>query len=128
VLEIKAEKKGDVKVRLVLEVPPDVVEPIGPGVGVPGVPGIPMPVVPGLPAAVAAKDTYGISLLDSRGRKFHPVAASSKQAVVNGNAVKEYTLTFQPQVGQGKAAKLVYEAARVATVEVPFALADVPLP
>ena len=63
-----------------------------------------------------------------RGRKFHAVGASSKQAMHNGAAVKEYTLTFQPQVGQGKAAKLVYEAARAATVEVPFALAEVPVP
>lgn len=130
VLEIQAEKKGEVKVRLVLEVPPDVVEanaPAGmPGPGVPPIP-VPMPGV-GPGAAPAAKDTFGISLLDSRGRKFHPVGASSKVAVNDGKPVKEYTLTFQPQAGQGKAAKLVYEAVRSVVVEVPFAFADVPVP
>jgi hypothetical protein len=126
ILEAEKDKKGGVKVRLQLEPPPDVVDPATiPGPGMPGAfpPG-------GLPAGLpgAAREAAGLNLLDHRGKKFQLANVSSKAAVNNGVVSREFTLVFQPQAGQGKPAKVVYEAARAASIEVQFKLGDIPLP
>jgi hypothetical protein len=66
------------------------------------------------------------ALLDAQGQPLETVqvAATGKTA----GRTREYELTFRAKPGQGEAARFVYSAPRVVSVDVPFTLKDVPLP
>jgi hypothetical protein len=65
-------------------------------------------------------------LLDDKGRPFRVVQALAPSR--RGAPAQEYELTYQPEDGQGAAAKFVYRDHRTVILDVPFLLKDVPLP
>jgi hypothetical protein len=67
-----------------------------------------------------------LSLLDEKGKPFRTVRAVSTG--VRAGAAHEYELVYEPEDGQGEAAKFVYADRRTLFIEVPFTLKDVPLP
>ncbi len=66
------------------------------------------------------------NLLDDKGKPFLTVKAISTG--VRAGAGHEYELVYEPEKGQGGAAKFVYSDRRTLFIEVPFTLKDVPLP
>jgi outer membrane protein assembly factor BamB len=66
------------------------------------------------------------ALLDEKGKPFRVVKAMSTG--LRAGAAHEYELIYEPEPGQGEAAKFLYTDRRTLFVEVPFALKDVPLP
>jgi hypothetical protein len=66
------------------------------------------------------------ALRDDKGKAFRTVKAMSTG--VRAGAAQEYELTYQPEAGQGEAAKFVYSDHRTLLIDVPFVLKDVPLP
>ena len=66
------------------------------------------------------------SLLDGKGKAFATVKAIGTG--VRAGAGHEYELVYEPEAGQGEAARFVYSDRRTVFVEVPFTLKDVPLP
>jgi hypothetical protein len=65
------------------------------------------------------------TLLDARGK---PLTLATGQRSANKNgAIKLFTLVFQSARGQGPPVRLIYNARRMALVEVPFVLRNVPL-
>ena len=53
---------------------------------------------------------------------------SSRGAYQNIGPAHEYELVYEPEAGQGGAAKFVYADRRTLFVDVPFTFKDVPLP
>jgi hypothetical protein len=69
----------------------------------------------------------GFALLDEKGHSV-PLTDVTNTDSVRGNTVtRQLTLTFLPNKEHGDPIKLRFTAARIATVDVPFALHDVPL-
>ena len=61
------------------------------------------------------------------GFPFELASGNLPRANVLGRVAREYELLYQPAKGQGKPARLVFHGWRLATVDVPFVLRDVPL-
>lgn len=81
----------------------------------------------GPPGGVLA-DPMGLSLVDDKGKSFQLIGVPRRRFVIDQNVVThDLTLHFKPVEGQGKPAKLLYSTMRVLTLEIPFALKDVPL-
>ena len=79
--------------------------------------------------AMNAQPGSQFSLQDGTGKAFRLVTNNGISSSQTGNAaMHEMELTFQPQRGQGEAAKLVLTGTKPVVVEVPFALKNVPLP
>jgi hypothetical protein len=66
------------------------------------------------------------ALLDGQGKPFSPVKVTAT-GKTTGRA-REFELIYRPEVGQGEATRLIFSAPRMAVVDVPFVLKDVPLP
>jgi hypothetical protein len=66
------------------------------------------------------------ALLDEKGKPFRATRAVSTGLRVG--AAHEYELIYEPEAGQGEAAKFVYTDRRTLFIDVPFSLKDVPLP
>jgi hypothetical protein len=136
VLDVSTDDKGAVTLQVEIEMPPDVVPTQGqatfPNNALPG--GGPVPPAPGggLVRVPAAQPTYtggfqGLSLVDEKGQSL-PLRVTGSKTQRAGNAfVTEHALVYQPEKGQGEAAKLLFSASRLATVEVAFTLKDVPV-
>lgn len=77
-----------------------------------------------LPPVVGAEQ---LSLLDGRGRAL-PLAERAPPEVDGTGRTWEFTLVYGAGPGQGEPSRLVYTGRRSVTLEVPFALKDVPLP
>ncbi len=73
----------------------------------------------------------GLALLDDKGHVIKEIGnqMQNQVTVVNGVAMvtQSLYLTFQPEKDQAPA-KLVYNARKLLSVDVPFTLKDVPLP
>jgi hypothetical protein len=70
-----------------------------------------------------------LSLQDATGQPFQLAKVLNDSIAANGNRfIQNLTLTYQPQKGQGEAARLVFTGTRAVIIEVPFTLRDVPLP
>jgi hypothetical protein len=69
-----------------------------------------------------------LSLVDEKGQTFKLSAVQSKPVDPEVGTTMEYTLTYQPPAGAPKPVKLTYIGQRLATIDVPFVLKDVPLP
>ena len=151
VLEVERQENGQIKIRVQLENPPNIVPgaplglPVGGfGVAAPGGvaiavagPAVAAAAAPAAPAAVAARPAIivaydggymGLSLVDDKGQSFQLVGVSSSVRILGGTVTRESTLTYQPQKGQGDPSKLIFSGSRIVTVDVPFTLKDVPLP
>jgi hypothetical protein len=66
----------------------------------------------------------GLSLVDAKGKPFLLVGATAQA----GQGVKEQTLIFKPNKGQGEPAKFIFTGQRSVTVDIPFSFKDVKLP
>ncbi len=66
------------------------------------------------------------ALLDGKGKAFRVTRALCTGR--RDGAAREYDLTYEPESGQGAAARFVYSDRRTVFLEVPFVLKDVPLP
>jgi hypothetical protein len=74
-------------------------------------------------------DLQHLELKDGDGRNYYMFSRDLDAVAPNQNGlVREVQIVFRPRPGQGKPARLVYSGRRVATVEVPFTLKEVPLP
>jgi hypothetical protein len=127
VLQVGRRKDGAIQVQVKLMTPSDIVPAatdrdvvVPPGQRPPGL-NRPQP-----PRGIAFLNPTGFALLDAKDRSL-PLAEVTRSQNATGNAVT-YTLTFQPQKGQGDPAKLRFTGARVAAISVPFTLRNVPLP
>ncbi len=70
----------------------------------------------------------GLSMVDAKGQG-HQLVGVQSQAQSDGKTIKyQYTLTYKVAKDQGDPAKLTFSGSKLATVEVPFNLKDVPLP
>jgi outer membrane protein assembly factor BamB len=70
--------------------------------------------------------SLNFALLDDKGKAFRVVRAVSTG--VRAGTAHEYDLTYQPEPGQGEAARFIYLDRRTLFIEVPFVLKDVALP
>jgi hypothetical protein len=97
----------------------------GGGQAQPGGPikGIPVnPVTPTYPNGF-----NGLTLVTEKGDNL-PFSVTEQTVKQNGNSVVwGYTFTYKPEKDQGAPAKLVYSGSRTVTIDVPFALKDVPV-
>jgi len=82
-------------------------------------------VVTGTQLLSAAERASLFTLLDARGKPL-TMATGNRGANKNGS-IKLFTLVFQAGREQGPPTRLIYNARRMALVEVPFVLKDVPL-
>jgi hypothetical protein len=133
VQEVKREEDGQVKVQVELVQPADMNggNPLGGNIQIQGawqirvgIVQIGGNVIAGNPGA-----DLGLSLLDVKGQLFQLVSNPIRQWKINNNQVShELTLHFKPQPGQAEPAKLIHSGVRLAVVEIPFSLKDVPLP
>jgi hypothetical protein len=73
-------------------------------------------------------DYQGLSLEDAKGKRFTAGRGlvAQNQFAVDGISF-QYTVTFKPADAGQEAARLVFTGAHPATIEIPFALKDVPL-
>ncbi|MBL8796971.1 MAG: hypothetical protein JNM56_23925, partial [Planctomycetia bacterium] len=125
VQDVKREEDGQVKMQVELSRPNDMnggnVQIQGQGQMIVQIGGN---IIAGQPGA-----DLGLALLDAQGRPFQLVSNPIRQWKINNNQVShELTLHFKPQAGQGEPAKLVHSGTRIAQIEIPFSLQDVPLP
>jgi hypothetical protein len=108
---------GSVTLHVQVENPPDVV---------PAVLRAATAAADGPPAPLAGQN--GLHLLDDKGNAL-PLVPLHVQAQSNGAAVVwEYTFLHQPRRDQGEPDRLVFAGTRTVTVDIPFTIADVPLP
>lgn len=73
-------------------------------------------------------DYQGLTLEDAKGRRFNVGRGlvAMNQMAMDGAAF-QYTVTFKPAEAGQVAARLVFTGSHPATIEIPFALKDVPL-
>jgi hypothetical protein len=69
-----------------------------------------------------------LALVDAKGAKLQQVRTEQRIVATGNGWAQEYHLTYSPHQGQGDPVRLVYTGPRIVTLEVPFALKDVPLP
>jgi hypothetical protein len=70
----------------------------------------------------------GLSLVDDKGKTIPLVGVGvTASAVVGGQLMQTYELTFELKKDQAEPAKLIFSGSKVVMVEVPFTLKDVPL-
>jgi hypothetical protein len=72
-------------------------------------------------------ESTAFTLLDARGRRFS-LASGEVQGTLAKGLRHDFTLVFQPLPDRAPPIRLLYNARRPVTVEVPFTLRDVPLP
>jgi hypothetical protein len=84
--------------------------------------------LPALPSGTT--ENIGLSLEDARGRRFAVARGGSLESQRFGvdGGVYQFTTVFKPVEKDQEPIRLVFAATRPATIEVPFALKDVPLP
>ena len=71
----------------------------------------------------------GLSLEDARGRRFSVARGGvAENRFAQDGSVYQVTATFKPTEAGQEPARLVFTGTRPETVEIPFALKDVPLP
>ena len=140
VVEASKGTASHVTVRIELDTPPDQsaegfptgvpvragggrgrVAPPGLGVPMPG-PVVPAPVV----NSTLVRRTGGLYLLDDKGSMLRASVMRFNSRDVRG-LVRDYTLEFELAEGR-QATKIVYNASKAVTVEVPFTLKDIQLP
>ncbi|MFN4258361.1 MAG: HEAT repeat domain-containing protein [Gemmataceae bacterium] len=78
-------------------------------------------------APVLPTNPAGLSLVDDKDQPFRLVSTGSKVQIVNNVVSQEYTLTYQPNQGQGAPTKLILSGSRSVSLDIPFVLKDVPL-
>jgi hypothetical protein len=134
---------GEVQVAAEVQLPPDV-QLAQPALGIAaGLPGGPLPLppgavirpVPGAPAGgpgatyAGGTDCQGLAVEDAQGRRF---TVARGQHEITQPSPQGYTCRisalFTPPAKGAEPARLVFTAARQVTIEVPFAVKDVPLP
>jgi hypothetical protein len=84
--------------------------------------------LPALPSGTT--ENIGLSLEDAKGRRFTVVrgnALESQRFGVDGGSY-QFTTVFKPAEKDQEPVRLAFAASRPATIEIPFALKDVPLP
>lgn len=134
VTDVEKTARGDLKFSIRLSVAPDV----QPGQGaqlVARAPGVPMGAVLGanhplLSAPLGTSEFDGLSLVDTKGRKFE-VGQAQKELTQFGPQGWTYNIAVAFRTtaeGMGEPAKLMFTGSRPTMVEVPFTLKDVPLP
>src|SRR5262249_28650569 len=67
---------------------------------------------------------HELALTDEKGRCLPPIALESRMGATQ---VIEFTLTCQPEKGQGEPTRLTLSVSESATINVPFTLKNVPL-
>ena len=78
-------------------------------------------------AARAGPTADGLTLLDANGRVLEAVAVRASRADgTAGTVADRLHVRVTPKPGQGPPVRVLFAGARAVTVEVPFALADVP--
>lgn len=87
------------------------------------------PANPGAADFAIAPSANGFTLVDDKGQNL-PLTMTGRPAIKkDGDKMTyEYTFTVRPQKGKGDPAKLVFTGSRVAIIEIPFTLKDVPTP
>jgi hypothetical protein len=84
---------------------------------------------PALPSGTT--ENMGLSLEDAKGRRFAAIRGGpfdSQRFGGDGVIVYQFTTVFKPAEESQPPARLVFAASRSATIEIPFALKDIPLP
>jgi RNA polymerase sigma factor (sigma-70 family) len=132
VLDVAREDAGQVKVRLKLAAPADVVAAAGVTWPVRGVRkgsgrGGLIIVIGGDPGPLAPDFGPGLLLFDGKGEAVAREVTRIPPGGEEPGGAFEYVVTFPPPKDRG-AVKLVFSASRAATIDVPFTLKDVPLP
>jgi hypothetical protein len=97
------------------------------GLGAPGVVIVNHRPIGELEEAVDAPPT-NLILLDGNGKPWKIKEMAAKEVGNIGRYTREYDLLFEPQDGAGEPTRLVYKGWRLAIVEVPFIMKDVPIP
>jgi len=133
VQEVKRDEDGQVKLQVELVQPADMNggNPLGGNLQIQGAGQIRVGVVQIGGNVIAGNPgaDLGLSLLDAKGQPFQLVSNPIRQWKINNNQVShELTLHFKPQPGQAEPAKLIHSGVRLAVMEIPFSLKDVPLP
>jgi RNA polymerase sigma factor (sigma-70 family) len=122
VLDVSRGPGGQITVRFELTPPANLV-PVGQSLRVSRSVGR---VVMNQAGAAAPDSTYHeLSLVDGRGVLLQPVALGYQMVVGKAN---EFSVTWQPEPGQGEPAKLVFALGKSVAIDVPFTLRNVPLP
>lgn len=123
VLDVQRPANKQIRVHVKVEGPPADSSGFAPGMG----PGCAMLIVP----EVAVRDSAApqLTLLDAKGQAYRLIKTDGQNVTPNANGlVQEFSLTYEAQGDQGEAAQLVFTGTRMATVDIPFTLKDVPLP
>jgi hypothetical protein len=68
------------------------------------------------------------TLKDAEGHPFNQIGLRSNVEANNNAFTQKCTITWQPPNDKATPKALVYSASRLATIEVPFELKNVPLP
>jgi hypothetical protein len=122
VLQTFRRPSGQVEVQL--EFQPAAGTPVGPGAN-----NVQVQLRPGPNGGtILAASGNPFVLKDAEGQAFQLIGQRSSLDPRNGQWVQSLTLTYQPPRPAAVPRTLVYSASRLATVEVPFAFRDVPLP
>jgi hypothetical protein len=77
--------------------------------------------------AIEAPPT-NFALVDSHGKAWKIKTMASHEVRNTGRYTQEYDLIFEAADGAGEPARLVYRGWRLAVVDVPFVIKDVPIP
>jgi hypothetical protein len=137
VVEVKQEKSGTVKMKVVIQPPQDMFNAgdvnFGFGRQVIINRAVMQMKLGGRGFPVATAGAGNIELRDVKGAAFQLLNNNQPPQVFNGipggvQGAMEQELVFQPNAGQAAPAKLVYLGQRNVTIDVPFSLKDVPLP
>jgi hypothetical protein len=121
VVEITKAENGQLKVRFEMDAPADLGLTDGwfrlsSGAG--------RVVISKVDAAAADSPQHELALTDDKGQCLPPVAVEYR---TGAGQVIDFTLTCQPQKGQGDPARLTLSVSKSATIEVPFTLKNVPV-
>ena len=110
---------GRIQIQIAPAVPAKPVPPVAPNAGPNAVP----------PAPPVVWNPLGLELTDGKDKPFQLAGLQFQQQQFNGRGMTSVaTLTFRPaDKEQGEPAKLTFKGTRLVTVDVPFALKDVPL-
>jgi hypothetical protein len=132
VLEVGRDDKDVVTLRVELEIPEGLqpaAGPITPLNATAPLPPVPAATLPGGGRPVRRGPAYcaGLAMFDAKGQPLQLTATRVQMRAGVNVLLQEYTFRCQLERGQEGPAKLVYFAARLAGVDIPFDLQDVPL-
>jgi hypothetical protein len=126
VVNVVKQDDGTYRLQLHLGAPPKRLD-TSSGIGGDGVTIVNNRAIAELEEAINAPPT-NFSLLDAKGQPWKIKEMASRELRNVGRFTQEYDLVFEPGEGRGEPDRLVYTGWRLAVVDVPFTLKNVPVP